>query len=253
MSVACLHQPNFLPWTKLIDKVLASDIWIVYDSVQYTKTEFHSRQRIKARSGEAVWLTVPVLRAGRPRFQTLRDVELCFDHDWRAAHLRLLREHYQRSRYWSDVRDLIEAVYAREHTRLVEFNLALACAILDYLGGTTEIVLASSLPHTGDNTERLIQLTRAVGADTHLTSTYGTDRQYIDWDRVADAGIAVSDQHFVHPSYEQPHGLFLANLSVIDLLCNCGRDSAAMLAERRQTPVVLAARSRSAASELVTR
>ena len=30
-----LHQPNFLPWTKLFDKILASDIYIAYDSVQY--------------------------------------------------------------------------------------------------------------------------------------------------------------------------------------------------------------------------
>jgi WbqC-like protein family len=253
MTVACLHQPNFLPWTKLIDKVLASDIWIVYDSVQYTKTEFHSRQRIKARTGQPVWLTVPVVRAGRPRFQALQEVELCVDHDWRSAHLRLLREHYQRTPFWPEVRDLVEAVYGSGHTHLVEFNVALARAIVDYLGGTTKIVMASSLPHAGDNTERLIQLTRAVDADTHLTSTYGTDRQYIDWERVADAGIAVSDQLFSHPSYEQPHGPFLANLSVIDLVCNCGPDSAQMLAERRQTPVVLPARSGSTTWDLIPR
>ena len=41
MTIACLHQPNFLPWTKLISKIAASDVWIVYDSAQYTKTEFH--------------------------------------------------------------------------------------------------------------------------------------------------------------------------------------------------------------------
>src|SRR5664279_2683911 len=99
MTTACLHQPNFLPWAKLIDKILASDVWIVYDSVQYTKTEFHSRQRVKGRHGP-VWLVVPVVRSGRPRFQTLSDVELCADHDWRSAHLRLLHEHYHRTAYW---------------------------------------------------------------------------------------------------------------------------------------------------------
>jgi hypothetical protein len=126
MSVACLHQPNFLPWTKLIAKVLASDIWIVYDSAQYTKTEFHSRQRIKACTGQAVSLAVPVVRAGRPRFQTLHDVELCVEHDWHSAHLRRLRERYQRTPFWPEVRDLVEAVYGSGHSHLVEFNIALA-------------------------------------------------------------------------------------------------------------------------------
>ena len=40
-----VHQPNFLPWTKLFDKVLGSDVYIEYDSVQYTRSEFHSRRR----------------------------------------------------------------------------------------------------------------------------------------------------------------------------------------------------------------
>ena len=44
-----VHQPNFLPWTKLFDKVLGSDVYIAYDSVQYTRSEFHSRQRIAGR------------------------------------------------------------------------------------------------------------------------------------------------------------------------------------------------------------
>jgi hypothetical protein len=45
----------------------------------------------------------------------------------------------------------------------------------------------------------------------------------------------------------------LANLSVIDLLCNRGSDSAQMLAERRHTPVVLPARSGSTTWDLIAR
>src|SRR5262249_57060111 len=61
-----LHQPNFLPWTKLVDKILASDIYIAYDSVQYTHSEFHARQWITGRDGP-VWLSGPVLNRRRGR------------------------------------------------------------------------------------------------------------------------------------------------------------------------------------------
>ncbi len=61
-----VHQPNFLPWTKLFDKVLGSDVYIAYDSVQYTRSEFHSRQLITGRDGP-LWLSVPVLTRGRGR------------------------------------------------------------------------------------------------------------------------------------------------------------------------------------------
>src|SRR6266513_1133053 len=105
-----VHQPNFLPWTKLFDKVLGSDVYIAYDSVQYTHSEFHSRQRITGRDGP-VWLAVPVLKSGRGR-QLLCAVELAEDHAWRAAHLRLLTEHYRGAPYFREVMAVLEGVYA---------------------------------------------------------------------------------------------------------------------------------------------
>ena len=238
VTIACLHQPNFLPWTKLISKIAASDVWIVYDSVQYTKTEFHSRQLINTRQGPML-LSVPVLRAGRPRFQTLADVELCDDHNWRAAHLRQLTEHYRRTPYWSEVYALLEPVYYAGHRHLVDFNLDLAQAIMRYVGVRTTVVRASSLSHQGDRTDRLIQLNQAVGAEVHLTGTYNSDRVDIDWDRVAQAGISVCEHQFTHPIYPQPSKPFVANLSIVDMLSNCGPDAFDDLAQRRQNPVVL--------------
>jgi hypothetical protein len=240
LRVACLHQPNFLPWSKLIAKVMASDVWIVYDTAQYTKTEFHSRQRVNSKNGP-VWLSAPVMKAGRPRFQSLAEVELCADHDWRSAHLRLLREHYRVTPYWSDVFALLEPAYASENRMLVDFNLMLTEAVLRYLGSTTRVVRASALPHAGDRTDRLIQLNQAVDADVHLTSTYGSDEVVIDWERVARAGISVQEQRFIHPVYAQPHGPFVPGLSVIDLLCNCGPDAARMLRDQPEPELALAA------------
>lgn len=239
MTTACLHQPNFLPWAKLLDKIVASDVWIVYDSAQYTRSEFHSRQRINTRQGPA-WLSVPVVSAGCPRFRPLADVALCTDHDWRAQHLRLLHEHYRHTPYWPEVRELIEPVYRAGHTHLVDFNVALAEAMLGYLGARTRIVRASTLPHVGDRTDRLIQLNQAVGAGTHLTSTFRSTTVQIDWQRVADAGITVLDQEFTHPVYPQGDRPFVAGLSAVDLFCHRGRASAADLARQRHTPVVLA-------------
>jgi hypothetical protein len=85
------------------------------------------------------------------------------------------------------------------------------------------VVRASRFPHAGDNTDRLVQLTRAVGADEHVTSTWGTDRRYIDWDRVQQAGIKVRTQEFTHPVYRQQFEPFLPDLGVLDLLFARGR------------------------------
>lgn len=234
-----LHQPNFLPWTKLVDKILASDVYIAYDSVQYTHSEFHARQWITGRDGP-VWLSVPVLTRGRGR-QPLCKAELVPGRAWRDAHLRLLTEHYQRAPYFRDVMAVLESVYDRDDHLLVDFNMGLLDALLDYLGASVRVVRATSYAHVGDNTERVIQLTQAVGGDIHLTSTYGTPRQYIDWKRVAAAGIAVESQQFTEPRYRQQFEPFRPNLSVVDLLFAVGPAAAALLAEMRQLDRVLSA------------
>ena len=220
-----IHQPNFLPWTKLFDKVLASDVYVAYDSVQYTHSEFHSRQWVIGRDGP-VWLSVPVLTRGRGR-QPLCEVELVPDRVWRAAHLRLLTEHYRRAPYFREVFGLLESVYSGDDHLLADFNLRLLGALIEYVGATVQVIRATSLDHEGDNTERIIQLTQAVAGDVHLTSTYGTPRQYIDWPRVADAGIAVESQRFSEPCYKQQFEPFRPDVSVVDLLFAVGPAAAA--------------------------
>ena len=233
----CVHQPNFLPWTKLFDKVLGSDVYLAYDSVQYTRSEFHSRQRITGRDGP-VWLSVPVLTRGRSR-QPLYAVELVDDRAWRAAHLRLLAEHYRRAPYFREMMDVLESVYTGDDHLLVEFNLRLLRALLEYVGATVRVARATWYDHSGDNTERIIQLTRAVAGDVHVTSTYGTLRRYVDWAQVAAAGIAVESQQFSEPRYRQQFEPFRPNLSVVDLLFAMGPAAARLLDARRQFDRVL--------------
>jgi hypothetical protein len=232
-----LHQPNFLPWTKLFDKILASDIYIAYDSVQYTHSEFHARQWITGRNGP-VWLSVPVLTRGRSR-QPLYKAELVPGRAWRDAHLRLLTEHYRGAPYFGDVMAVLESVYDRDEHLLVDFNLRLLQALLDYVHGTVRITRATCYPHAGDNTGRLIQLTQAVAGDVHLTSTYGTRRGYIDWGLVAAAGIAVESQRFTEPGYRQQFEPFRPDLSVVDLLFAVGPAAAELLGAGRRFDRVL--------------
>lgn len=223
MVAVSLHQPNFVPWTKLMAKVLASDVYVAYDSVQFSRTEFHNRQLVRARNG-VVLLTAGVRRA-KSR-QPLHDVELDPASDWRGLHLRVLRQEYRKAPFFHEVFPLLEDVYGRRQNHLVDFNLDLLHEMCRYLGRDVQVVRASGLPHSGDNTERLIELTGAVGGDEHITSTWGTDRRYIDWSRVAAAGVKVRTQEFVHPQYRQVFDPFEPNLGVIDLLFAQGRAAA---------------------------
>jgi hypothetical protein len=227
-----VHQPNFLPWLRLLAKVTAGDVYVAYDSVQFTRSEFHARQRIKAGAGRTAWLTVPVVHAGRR--QPLCEVAICEDEDWRSAHLAALDRHYRPAPHFAEVFALIEQVYRRRHRRLVDLNVDLIEAMCGYLGADVRIVRATALPHSGDRTERLVQLVSAVGGDTHLTSTVGTQHEYVDWSRFRRAGLTVLRQEFRHPVYPQLHDGFIPDLSAVDLLFSRGGDAAGLLRRAAQ-------------------
>jgi hypothetical protein len=229
MTVVSVHQPNFLPWLKLLAKILDSDVYVAYDTVQFTRSEFHARQRVRTYTGPA-WLTVPVRRVPGVR-EPIAAVRIEDRQPWGRRHLRTLRAGYAKTPCFTEVYELVESVYSRRWELLADLNVALIEAVCGYLGSPVRIVRASTVDHRGDNTSRLIELVRGVGGDVHLTSTYGTERGYIDWDRVGAAGIGVRPQRFEHPRYEQAWPGFTPGLACLDLLFARGRDTAALLAK----------------------
>lgn len=235
-TIVSIHQPNFLPWLKLLDKTLASDIYVAYDTAQYTRSEYHSRQKVKTHTGP-VWLSVPVQHVRNTR-QVIKDMRIQNSEPYRRKHLKMLRMSYQSTPHFDEVFPILEEVYGRDHEYLADLSLDLIESLLAYLDSPVRVVRASSLPHTGDRTERLIQLVKSAGGTEHLTSTYGGDHQDVDWSRFRDAGIGIRSQQFDHPEYEQIGPGFVPNLAAVDMLFSCGRHTREILERgRRLVPV----------------
>jgi hypothetical protein len=227
-----VHQPNFLPWLKLLDKILASDVYVAYDTVAYTKSEYHARQRVRVPTGTA-WLSVPLRHVPGTK-QLIKDIRLDNSQPFRRRHLKLLRMSYQSAPYFDEVFSIVEQTYARGHERLADLNLDLIEAFCRYLAAPVSIVRASRLPHQGDRTERLVQLVRSAGGSEHLTSTFGAEHQQVAWEQFWRAGIDLCSQQFAHPAYDQTGRDFIPHLAAIDMLFACGRQTREVLARRRR-------------------
>ena len=59
-----IHQPQYLPWLGIIDRIIKSDIFVMLDNVPYSKNYFYNRNRIKTANGWN-WITAPVLFKGK--------------------------------------------------------------------------------------------------------------------------------------------------------------------------------------------
>ena len=219
-------QPGYLPWLGFFEQMYKSDVFVIYDDVQYDKEGWRNRNRIKTANG-IQWLTVPVM----VRLEThplVHEVKIDNKTNWRKKHLSSIRQNYSKAPYFKEYIAVFEEAYLKEWECLMDIDMYFILRLTECLGmENKKIVKSSTLNTTGDRIERLINICKLFNADTFYEGAAG--RNYIDDADFAKHGIKVEYQDYKHPVYKQLHGDFVPYLSVIDLLFNHGKESLAIL------------------------
>jgi hypothetical protein len=217
--IVSIHQPNFIPWLGFFDKVDRSDIFILLDNVQFEKNDWQNRNRIKGPNGPQ-WLTVPV----KHRFpQTIEEVSIDNQTNWRRKHWNAIVSNYRKAPFFDQYSPLFEAVYQQEWSRLVDLNMHFLKQMFDIIGLTTSIRLASEFQTDETSSSRLTSLCKVVGGDIYLAGAGG--HNYLDPMPFESSRIRIEYQEYRHPEYPQLFGPFVAHVSVLDLIMNCGEQS----------------------------
>ena len=227
MKRVCIHQPDFLPYLGFFKRLYDSDVYVIYDDVQFLRRGWHHRDKIKTRSGEA-WLTLPVQKTNY--LATIDQIMLHPAHnDWAPKLLNLIKENYQASPFYDSYMPAIERIFSKCSGALIEINLDFINLFVDELDIQIEIVFASSLGMKGSGSEKLVRIVQAVGGDHYITGTGSSE--YIDSKLFEAMGINLEIRAFNNPVYPQQFGAFISHLSCIDALFNCGPDLKNLLQE----------------------
>lgn len=218
--LVAIHQLHYLPWLRYIDKIHRADVFIVLDDIQFNKNGWQNRNKIKSNSGPLT-LTVPVRAHAH---QKLNEVRIHNEIDWQKKHWRSLEQNYKNAPYFSDYAPFFKETYATHWDGLNDLNRHMLSFYIDALGIKTSIVYASDLNVPGGATERLVNLIKAVHGTTYYSGAYALET-YLDETLLDENHIQLELQQW-HPSeYPQLHGPFTPDLSVLDLLFNCGAES----------------------------
>jgi len=230
MTTLVVLQPGYLPWLGFFDQFDRADVFVHYDDVGFDKSGWRNRNRIKTGRGP-LWLTVPVVTAGRSG-QRILDVEIDNDQPWARKHARAVREAYARAPFAKPYLEELEALLGQTWDRLVDLDLAVIDAMCRWLGLTgTRVLRSSELGVSGERSGRLLALCRHVGADQYLSGTAA--QAYLDINLFASHGIRVTWQNYHHPIYVQLHGAFVPYLSALDLILNLGPESLGIIRQGR--------------------
>jgi hypothetical protein len=226
--IVSINQPAYLPWLGYLHRIAVSDLHIVLDHVQFEKNSFVNRNRVRTAQGPT-WLTVPVLTTGRFGELPIESLEIDNGRDWGAKHWQTLKQNYGRAPHFAGHAPFFEALYRRSWTRLADLMREVNGHLMATLGIATPLRASSQLGVGGAKGELVLNLCKAVGAKTYLSGPLG--RGYLDPARFAEAGIELRYHDYRHPTYPQRQPGFEPNMSVVDLLFNCGERSREILRE----------------------
>jgi hypothetical protein len=216
-----IHQPNYIPWLGYFFKSVYADKFVFLDVVPYSHGSFVNRNSIKTPNGPA-WLTIPVVKSGRSS-QLIGEVETDNTRQWADRHLATLQCNYGRAPYFKETLALLEPHYriiAGNRRSLAEFNISVICSISTYLGSSAQFMRASELSVSGHKTDLILDICHAIGAKTYLAGTGA--KSYQEDEKFEGVGITPVYSPFSQRDYPQLFGEFVGNLSIVDVLMNCG-------------------------------
>ncbi|HKP37797.1 MAG TPA: WbqC family protein [Pyrinomonadaceae bacterium] len=227
--VVAIHQPNFFPWLGYFNKLARADLFIVLDNVQFPKKGGTWLNRVRLMNGsEPSWITMPVVRAYHG-LRRIDEIQIDNDAPWRGKVLKSIEINYGAAPFFDQVFPVLTELVNNPTDRLAEFNLSAIMTVARSLRlDTSKLILGSTLDGQGRSTDLLISMVKSVGGTAYLCGGGATG--YQEDEKFGVEGLELIYQEFEHPVYPQVNTPeFVAGLSIIDALMNCGFEKTRLL------------------------
>jgi hypothetical protein len=95
-------QPGYLPWLGFFEQMYRSDVFVIYDDVQYDKEGWRNRNRIKTSKG-IQWLTVPVVIKFEEH-PLINEIKINNTVNWRKKHLSSINQNYSKASFFKRIK-----------------------------------------------------------------------------------------------------------------------------------------------------
>lgn len=224
--IVSAYQPCFAPFSGFFSKALRSDILVLMDGVQFPRrTTWLTRNRFKNDQG-TLWMTVPVWKKGLG-FQKINEVRICHEGRWAKKPLAGLKAAYAKAPYFEEHRAFLEQVFSERYEKLIDLNMNIIQYLIKCLGIRIKVVLHSQLGIETREPQLSVDVCKKLGA-THFLAQRAAGK-YLDPEIFQAAGIQLMFFNPRSPVYPQLWGAFIHNLSVFDLIFNCGPAAAKII------------------------
>jgi hypothetical protein len=213
-----LMQPYFFPYLGYFDLIYQTDLWIVFDTVQYIRRGWMNRNRVLHPHQGWQYITVPVRK--HPRHTPIRAIRIADDLPWRQKIMGQLQHYRKHAPYFSQTMDLVTSCLESHETSLARLNVRCLQRVCEYLDLDFNVRFLSEMnlqlgPINAPD-DWALQIALALGAEEYVNPPGGEG--LYDAQKFADAGVKLTIRHLPPMEYACPGYEFIPNLSIIDVL-----------------------------------
>jgi hypothetical protein len=227
MVVITIHQPNYLPYLGLINKILSSDIFVVYDTAQFVRLRYDNRNYILSPKGEQILLTIPVDHTAL--FAPIKEAKI--------ANPKILKKHwasiamcYGLTPYFKEYERVLKNIYSTPYNSLAQLSLHIIKELLAIWGWKGKLLLSSELGidtnlHSTDAIKDILDHVSSLENIPKNTITYlagSSSKKYLEEDKLLAKSYTIKYFSFSPFVYPQTFSPFVPYMACLDYLFNMG-------------------------------
>lgn len=212
-------QPYFFPYVGYFELIAQTDMWVVFDVVQYCRKSWMNRNRILHPNNGWQYVGVSVQKASRETL--IKDIQVK-DRGMVLQKILGQLQHYRKNApYFCEVVDLVNRAFSSVNSnRLVDLNVSALTEVCVYIGIPFNWSLCSEMDIELNNVKHsgqwALRISEQLGANTYLNPPSGKAIfQPIEWE---NAGIELKFTELLDFTYKCKPYDFIAHLSVLDVL-----------------------------------
>lgn len=215
-KIVGIMQPYFFPYFEQFRLIAACDIWVVFDTAQFSRKSWMTRNRIQNRDKGTSYISVPVKHSGLDTL--IKDALIDTKQNWHDKIMNKLGVYRTEAPNFSAVCDLVSASISGPHENIAALNTEILRTVCCYLEISTPILRASTMtldiPARCEPGEWALHISKSLAATEYRNAAGG--RALFDSELYARNGITLGFHEHRPRRYRTGSFDFVDDLSVID-------------------------------------
>lgn len=229
MSKIAIMQPYFFPYLGYFQLINTVDKFVLYDNVNFIKKGWINRNKLLSTNGKSKFFTIPLANASSNNL--IQNTEI-HKSTWQYKFIKLLQHNYKSSLFFEETMELIYSCVNTQIKYISKFNNHCIKLITSHLEINTQLLfdddfeqLEIQLNNTDASTRketRIVNICQLYKSNIYINPIGGLTLYNKDIFKEKNIQLLFIKMKCIH--YRQPtNPLFIKNLSIIDVLMNCGK------------------------------